>query len=45
MSKLLRGVVRMAVMWGIAWIPLRFGLLGLAAIMGSPMPRLPSQRY
>jgi hypothetical protein len=36
--RMLRGILKTAVVWGIAWVPCTAALLGLAALFGNPIP-------
>ena len=36
--RILRGILKTAVTWGIAWVPCTAAFLGLAALFGAPLP-------
>ena len=38
LPRILRGILKTAATWGIAWVPCTAALLGLAALFGAPIP-------
>lgn len=38
LPRVLRGILKTAVTWGIAWVPCTAALLGLGALFGAPIP-------